>query len=248
VILYECLVGKGPFEGSDSDVIKAVGSSIACDPLLTVPTLPPSVGALVRRATAQRPDDRFSSARDLGAALGACLAELGASSKEHDVTAALSALLDPISVGASPTPPVAVAEAVPDVIYGSTSDSGIALNEVEIIEASGPLPLLGQLPRRVEDETRRVSLAVPAEAFAVPAAEAGPTVSMFAQKADLGSAVQLFDQGLMLRAEGRHGEALDAWEKALALAPENRLYQSHVRRLRAQISALRQSQDQVQDR
>ena len=58
--------------------------------------------------------------------------------------------------------------------------------------------------------------------------------------------VQLFDQGLMLRAEGRHGEALDAWEKALALAPENRLYQSHVRRLRAQLSALRGGQDQGQ--
>ena len=55
--------------------------------------------------------------------------------------------------------------------------------------------------------------------------------------------MHLFDHGLKLRAEGRHGEALDAWEKALALAPENRLYQSHLRRLRAQLSALRQSQD-----
>jgi tetratricopeptide (TPR) repeat protein len=135
---------------------------------------------------------------------------------------------------------------VPDAIDGSTSDSGIALNEVEIIEASGPLPLIAQLPRAVEDETRRVSLAMPAEAYAPPVAEAGRTVSMFTQKAELESAVQLFDQGLMLRAEGRHGEALDAWEKALALAPENRLYQSHVRRLRAQLSALRGGQDQGQ--
>jgi serine/threonine-protein kinase len=246
VILYECLVGRRPFDGSDKDVIKAVGASLACDPLLTVPTLPASVGALVRRATAQRPDDRFGSARELGAALGDCLAELGASSKEHEVTAALSALLEPTSAVPSPAPAVAVPEAVPDAIDGSTSDSGIALNEVEIIEASGPLPLIAQLPRAVEDETRRVSLAMPAEAYAPPVAEAGRTVSMFTQKAELESAVQLFDQGLMLRAEGRHGEALDAWEKALALAPENRLYQSHVRRLRAQLSALRGGQDQGQ--
>ena len=282
VILYECLVGRRPFEGSDADVIKAVRSAVACDPLLRVPTLPPSVGALVRRATAQNPDDRFGSARDLGAALGVCLSELGASSKERDVTAALSALLESTSgPAASPAPSAPAPEAVPDAIEGSASDLGIALNEVEIIEASGPLPLavpLAQLPRPIEDETRRVSLAVPAEAFAPSAVQAVRTVSIFAQNvvdplreaakrggtsvvgwrmtsaltpeahAELEPAVHLFDHGLKLRAEGRHGEALDAWEKALALAPENRLYQSHLRRLRAQLSALRQSQDRDEPR
>jgi serine/threonine protein kinase len=227
VVLYECLVGRRPFEGSDMDVIKAVRSSVACDPLLMVPTLPVSVGALVKRATAQNPDDRFASVRDLGAALAVCLSELGASSKERDVTAALSAVLE--STAEAAVPAVPVPEAVPDAIEGSFSDSGIALNEMEIIEASGPLPVMApvpltQLPRPIEDETRRVSLSIPAEAFAP-------------------SAVHLFDHGVKLRAEGRHGEALDAWEKALALAPENRLYQSHLRRLRAQLSALRQSQE-----
>jgi serine/threonine protein kinase len=235
VILYECLVGNRPFEGSDMDVIKAVRASAACDPRLKVPALPASLGALVKRATAQRPDDRFASARDLGAELGVCLAELGASSKERDVTGALSALLEPTSDAASPAPSPAAAEAVPYAIEGSLSDSGIALNEVEIFEASGPLPVMAQPPqaqvtRPIEDETRRVSLPVPAEAFAPPSVP---------------DAVHLFDHGLKLRAEGRHGEALDAWEKALVLAPENRLYQSHLRRLRAQLSALRQSQDRA---
>jgi serine/threonine-protein kinase len=225
VILYECLVGRRPFEGSDLDVIKAVRANVACDPFLKVPTLPLSVGALVKRATAQNPDDRFASIRELGAALGVCLSELGSSSKEREVTAALSALLEPAAEAAAPAP---IPEAVPHAIEGSFSDLGIALNEVEIIEASGPLPVPLPLPARpIEDETRRVSFAPPAEAFAVD-----PTRG----------AVHLFDRGLELRAEGRHGEALDAWEKALALAPENRLYQSHLRRLRAQLSALRQSQ------
>ncbi len=226
VILYECLVGKRPFEGSDVDVIRAVRASLACDPLPKVPTLPASVAALVRRATAQRPDDRFASARELGAALGSCLSELGASSKERDVTAALSSLLQATSEGAAPVPPVPAAEAVPDAIEGSSSDSGVALHEAEIIEASGPLPIAAQVTRPVEDQTRRVNLSVPAEAFPRP----------------LPGAVDLFDRGLELRAEGRHGEALDAWEKALALAPENRLYQFHLRRLRAQLSALRGGQ------
>lgn len=245
VILYECLVGKRPFEGSDMDVIKAVRASAGCDPLLRVPTIPASVGALVKRATAQRPEHRFASARDLGAALAVCLSELGASSKERDVTAALSALLESTSGSASPAPPVSLPEAVPDAIGGSLSDSGIALHEVEIIEASGPLPFMAALPRPIEDETRRVNLPVPAEAFAPASAGASRTVSIFAQSDvdRIPGAVHLFDHGLKLRAEGRHGEALDAWEKALALAPENLLYQSHLRRLRAQLSALRQSQD-----
>jgi serine/threonine-protein kinase len=282
VILYECLVGKRPFAGSDADVIKAATSTLACDPLLRVPTLPASVGALVRRATAQKPDDRFASARDLGAALAVCLSELGASSKERDVTDALSALLESTSGAAPPGPRVPDAEAVPEAIEGSSWGSGIALNELEIIEASGPLPVMGQPTRVVEDETRRVSLPVPAEAFAPSTAETARMVSILDRAgvpvsavhsnpvdpirgaaerggtsvvgwrmtslltpeahAELEPAVHLFDLGLKLRAEGRYAEALDAWEKALALAPENRLYQSHLRRLRAQLAVLRRSQ------
>ena len=252
VILYECLVGKRPFEGSDADVIQAATSALSCDPLLRVPTLPASVGALVRRATAQNPDHRFASARDLGAALAVCLSELGASSKERDVTAALSALLEPISGAAPPAPPRPDPEAVPEAIEGSSWGSGIALNEMEIIEASGPLPVMAPQPRPVEDETRRVSLPVPAEAFAPSplrgsAERRGTSVVGWRMAsaltpeahAELEPAVYLFDRGIKLRAEGRYGEALDAWEKALALAPENRLYQSHLRLLRAQLSALR---------
>ena len=57
--------------------------------------------------------------------------------------------------------------------------------------------------------------------------------------AQLDRAVEFFDRGLELRGAGRYGEALDAWERALALAPSNHLYQSHVRRLRLQLHALR---------
>jgi tetratricopeptide (TPR) repeat protein len=75
-----------------------------------------------------------------------------------------------------------------------------------------------------------VTLAPPPEAF-------GPDAS------PLEPAAHLFDRGIALRSEGRFGEALEAWEKALALAPENRLYESHVGRLRAQVSELRRSRD-----
>jgi serine/threonine protein kinase len=225
VILFECLVGRRPFEGADSEVIRAATSAAFCDPVVLEPTIPASVGAVVRRATAQRPSDRFDSARELGAALAACLFELGASSKERDVTAALAELLEPepaafSSVVSSGVEPEAVPEAIGRV---DSSASDIALNEREILEASGPLPR--EAPSG-GDETRRVSLPLPPEAFAPPVRD------------PVGPAVQLFDQGIRLRAEGRFAEALDAWQQALELAPDNRLYDGHVRRLRAQLSAL----------
>jgi len=226
VILYECLVGRRPFEGSDKQVIRAATSAPFCDPTAVDPTIPASLAAIVRKATAQRASDRFDSARDLGAALAACLAELGASSRERDVTSALSAILDS-DTGPSSSPPTtgSDADAVPETIgLSESSSSGIALNEREILEASGPLPRPAPCPG---DETKRVSLPVPPEAFAPPST-----------RESIAPAAQLFDRGIQLRAAGRFEDALTVWETALALSPENRLYEGHVRRLRAQIAAL----------
>jgi tetratricopeptide (TPR) repeat protein len=55
-------------------------------------------------------------------------------------------------------------------------------------------------------------------------------------------AVELFDKGLALRAAQRYAEALEAWEHALALAPDNLVYQANVTRLRAQLRELRGQQ------
>ena len=48
-------------------------------------------------------------------------------------------------------------------------------------------------------------------------------------------AVELFDLGIALRAQHRYGEALEAWERALELAPDNLVYQANVKRLKAQL-------------
>ena len=48
-------------------------------------------------------------------------------------------------------------------------------------------------------------------------------------------AAQLFDLGMALRAKHRYLEPLDAWEQALALAPDNLVYQANAKRLRAQL-------------
>jgi serine/threonine protein kinase len=316
VILYEILTGVRPFEGRDADVIRAITSSRCCDPRSRLPDLPASVAELVCRATAQRPDDRFETARELGTALALCLWELRASSKERDVTTAISVALDDAPPPPAPTPaPVPVAaelEGVPEAIDAAvTAQMALeeldALCEVEILEASGPI-------RRMADgndaDTLRVQLRTPTgetsvrtptgERFVrtpsgemsvrtpsggipvrVPRGDSGnlsgavPTVSIFdrggsrrlvapanltaaapaganvlgwrtsppaptsEEESSIQRAVDLFDRGMELRTQGRYGEALDAWERALSLAPDNQVYQSNVRRLRDQLHALR---------
>ncbi|HLK89167.1 MAG TPA: protein kinase [Polyangia bacterium] len=266
VMLYECLVGRRPFEGSDAEVIKASLSSPACDPCARAPGIPPAVGAVVRKATAQNPGDRFASARELGVALAGCLRALGASTRERDVTAALSELLDATPGPVLVLPPALEPEAVPEAIGDvSSSNREIALSERELLEASGPLPI-----SRPADDTVPMSFPVPAEAFAsashrnVTSSAIHPNLSEAIrdaavhrgtsvigwrttpassqdERAPAEPGVALFDLGIQLRAEGRYREALESWEQALALAPDNRLYQSQVQRLREHLSLLRRA-------
>ena len=248
VVLYECLTGVRPFNGSDADVVKAVTASQACDPRAKVPSLPASVAELVKKATANDPRERFESARQLGAAIARSLLQIGAGSKEREVTAALSALLD----AAAGSPASADREAVPQAIgerSAPESDAVLSLSEVEMFEASGPIhkpDAPGYMP---DAKTERIDLPVPPEAFPPkrPAAAAPPTAGAsltdaVRNVAALGSehnplerAVQLFDLGMALRAQHRYLEALDAWEQALALAPDNLVYQANAKRLRAQL-------------
>src|SRR5206468_11371198 len=66
-------------------------------------------------------------------------------------------------------------------------------------------------------------------------------------RSPLQRAVELFDRGIELRVAGRYGEALQAWERAAALAPENRVYRSNVARLRDQLEELRRAQRRLED-
>jgi len=268
VMLYECLTGVRPFDGTDAQVIKAVTESRGCDPRQQVPTLPASVCELVKKATARDPRDRFANARDLGAALARCLLQVGAGSKETEVTSALSALLDPDLLQSGATQ----VDGVPVPVESShPSDDGMALSEREIIEASGPIrkhPTHGTPEPILAGETERISLPLPPEAFpplrpdlAQAAAGAGAKLMHgLREEVDSGPvtavrqasavppgavrverAVELFDLGIALRAAHRYNEALDAWEKAAALAPDNAVYRANVARLREQLGELQAS-------
>jgi serine/threonine-protein kinase len=240
IVLYECLTGMRPFNGSDAEVVKAVVASRGCDPRGRVPSLPGNVAELVKKATAYDPRDRFGSAREMGAAIARALLQIGASSKERDVTAALSALLD--AEGKSRE-----SEAVPQPVEStnpSDSDAVLALSEVEMLEASGPIRA-PEAPTLVpEGDTERISLPLPPEAFPPPRHPTAANLIDAVRSAaalepgrnPLERAVELFDLGLGLRAQQRYDEALEAWREALALAPENLVYQASVQRLSAQLA------------
>jgi len=249
VVLYECLTGVRPFNGTDADVVKAVAASRSCDPRARVPDLPANIGELVKKATAHDPRERFASARQFGAAVARALLQVGASNKERDVTAALSAVLEANGTDGDEMNADGVPQAV-EASQPSDSSGALALSEVEMFEASGPIRR-PDVPERVPDaDTQRMDLPLPPEAFRsytdlaaaltpAPTANFTDAVRSAAGQETDGRpgdrAVEFFDLGIALRAQRRYREALEAWQQALALAPDNLVYQASVQRLRAQL-------------
>jgi eukaryotic-like serine/threonine-protein kinase len=275
VILYECLTGLRPYDGPDAEVIRAALEARVHDPREHAPSLPAPIAEMVMRAMAPEPADRFATGREMREALTRCLIALGASTKERDVSASLAALMEaPDSVPVLIAPREAVPEAV-DIAADPSSGVDVALCEVEIIEASGPIradapPPVPAMPARARavvtppmppiPETRPVDSTAPSaphwslpgqlfeRVFGGPSSAAPGLLGWRrtpeqpphdSHRSALQRAVELFDRGIELRRAGRYGEALDAWERAAVLAPENRVYQSNVARLRQQLDELR---------
>jgi len=292
VILYECLTGARPYDGRDAEIVRIVEAARVYDPRTRAPALPAPVAEIVMRAMAPDPAERFATARQMREALTLCLGALGASSsgQEEDVTASLAALMEeprtpgPVLIAPPGVPELPVPEAI-DLVAEPSSEVEVALCEVEIIEASGPIQMPSGPTRTEASETPAVSghtrpgnppPAPPPEARkADPSAPhwslpgqlfdrvfGGPVGAVAgvlgwrrtpdqpphaSQCSPRQRAVELFDQGIALRKERRYGEALDAWERAAALAPENRVYRANVARLREQLDELRRAERELAD-
>ncbi len=101
VVLYPLLTGRLPFGGSSShEVMQERLRSELVPPSHYNPAIPPAMEAVVLRAMARRPDDRFQRASELGAAL------LGALIAGHDA-GARSITSSPSHGGSRPTGPAA---------------------------------------------------------------------------------------------------------------------------------------------
>ncbi|MHB1305230.1 MAG: serine/threonine-protein kinase [Acidiphilium sp.] len=69
VLLYQLLTGEKPFEGSVTAIMHKVLNVEPPAPSALSVSATPALDAIVRRAMAKRPEDRFASARDFAAAL-----------------------------------------------------------------------------------------------------------------------------------------------------------------------------------
>jgi serine/threonine-protein kinase len=170
VMLYECLAGRRPFDGTDSQVIAGLLTSRSCDPRVRAPGVPPRLAEVVVKATAQNPADRFATAGEMRLALAECLEQTHGWSKHRDVTAALEALfLEPAAIAARDAALAldAEVEAVPEPIAEPGYDDyavgeqtlprgAIPLCEVKIVDvprafgrlapAPPPLPVRTAIP------------------------------------------------------------------------------------------------------
>lgn len=120
-------------------------------------------------------------------------------------------------------------------------ESDVPLTHTEEIEDSSDTMLDSGIPFwAAEPETQRVRLPMPPEAIpsgATPKPELLGHRDWEQGAADAEErAVTFFDRGIALQAQHRYADALAAWEKALALAPDDPFYQASVKRLRAQLA------------
>jgi serine/threonine-protein kinase len=217
VLLYRALTGQLPFQGeSNLDIALRIAGD-PCPPATSVaPDLPPEVDELFARALARDREDRFQSAREMGAAIAAITARLsllpeppsssrisfepgsGSSPDSRRFSTDRSSppppsLYRPVFPGADPAP----LRALPG--GGARSDETFAEGSPRSSRAPGPVRRSGTMPR----------------------ATAPRAVST------------LIDEGFdALRAFDREG-AERCWRAALELDPDNRLLQLNLQKLAA---------------
>jgi hypothetical protein len=73
VVLYEALLGRGPFDGaSDIELFRAVTEARFLDPLEVDPALDLALAGVIRRALQREPQARYASAEEMAQALLSC--------------------------------------------------------------------------------------------------------------------------------------------------------------------------------
>lgn len=126
VLLYQLLTGERPFEGSMSAIMhKALNTEAPLPSQISV-TVPRPFDAVVRKAMAKRPDDRFASAQEFMAAIRAALVapapEVDAA-EQNDATLVMTAR-SPASGGQQPRPVELSASALAASIAPVASSAG----------------------------------------------------------------------------------------------------------------------------
>jgi beta-lactam-binding protein with PASTA domain/tRNA A-37 threonylcarbamoyl transferase component Bud32 len=138
VILYEMLAGRLPFEGDSAVSVALKHLSEAPPPISGFrPDVDPNLEAVVQRALAKNPEQRWQSADEFASALGAARVNLGVAGDGGQDTAAFAAVPVPVPVGGEePAAAAPVAEPIP-------------------LEAEGPPSVPPGAPPPGDEERRR---------------------------------------------------------------------------------------------
>ena len=98
VILYQFLTGERPFSGSSTATMHKVLEEDPLPPSRFNVQVPGAMDALVRRALAKRPEDRFQTADEFAAAIAAAMAAQRPAADATVVAAAEATLVAPATV------------------------------------------------------------------------------------------------------------------------------------------------------
>jgi serine/threonine-protein kinase len=139
VLLYQLLTGERPFEGGLSAIMhKALNTEPPVPSQLSV-TAPPALDAVVRRAMAKRPEDRFASANAFAEAVRTALANPVSVAEPESEDEATMVASPPPTVPAT-APPASVREARP-----ATAIPSSAVVARTVARSSAPMVLIAAL-------------------------------------------------------------------------------------------------------
>ena len=118
VVLYQLLTGERPFEGGLTALMHKVLNTEPPAPSQLAVTVPPAMDAVVRKAMAKRPDDRYPSAAAFAQAIHAALAAPASappSEEDSEATMVGATMARPAAAPPRPAAPLPARAAPPAV-------------------------------------------------------------------------------------------------------------------------------------
>jgi eukaryotic-like serine/threonine-protein kinase len=145
VVLYEIMTGVCPFVGTASAVMRHILDDDPRPPSECVPNLPPYLDAMLMKALAKRPADRFASAREWRETLRGHMA----AEQSDDADRTIIAFAEPLTVLEAPPP-----EAPPE-LQSRWSSTLVAQLEQRLATHVGPMASF--LVRRAASQAQDVA-------------------------------------------------------------------------------------------
>jgi serine/threonine-protein kinase len=162
ITFYEMVTGQCPIRGnSEYEIMAAHLALTPPSPIELNPFLPPPVAAIILKAIAKRPDDRFQTASEFRTTLEALVASATPSGGQPAIAAAT--VSRPEIPVRPPTPPSGTAVISPDILDATTKDLAVYIGPMAKIivnraakQATSPKQLYETVAAEISSVTDRV--------------------------------------------------------------------------------------------